>query len=68
MTVPTSIFKADADGLADFIDIDLLVNELPNVVFDHLVEIEGWTHADYIAAMDADVLVYDYVLDLIQNH
>ena len=68
VTAPTAIFKADADDLADLIDIDLLVNELPNVVFDHLVEIEGWTHADYIAAMDADVLVYDFVLDLIQNH
>ena len=68
VTAPTAIFKADADDLADLVDIDLLVNELPNVVFDHLVGIEGWTHADYIVAMDADVLVYNYVLDLIQNH
>ena len=68
VTAPTAIFKGDADDLADVIDIDLLVNELPNVVFDHLVEIEGWTHADYIVAMDADVLVYDYVLNLIQNY
>jgi len=68
VTAPTAIFKADADDLADLVDIDLLVNELPNVVFDHLVAINGWTHADYIAAMDADVLVYDYVLDLIRNY
>jgi len=68
VTAPTAIFKADADDLADLVDIDLLVNELPNVVLDHLVDIEGWTHADYIVAMDADTLVYDYVLDLIKNH
>ena len=61
-------FKADADDLADFIDIDLLFNEHPNVVFDHIVDIEGWTHADCVAVMDADVLVYDYVLDLIINY
>ena len=68
VTAPTAIFKSDADDLADLIDIDLLVNELPNVVFDHFVELDGWTHADYIAAMDADVLVYDYILDLISNY
>ena len=68
VTAPTAIFKGDADDLADVIDIDLLVNELPNVVFDHLVEIDGWTHADYIVAMDADVLVYDYILDILKDY
>jgi len=68
VTAPTAIFKADADDLADLIDIDLLVNELPNVVYDHLVDYEGWTHADYIVAMDADVLVYDYILNLLSNY
>ena len=24
------------------------VSELPNVVLDHLVEVEGWSHMDYI--------------------
>ena len=47
--------------------MNLLVDELPNVVFDNLVEIEGWTHADYFATRYADVLVNDYVLDLIQT-
>ena len=68
VTAPTAIFKGDADDLADLIDCDLLVNELPNVVFDHLVELDGWTHIDFIAAMDADVLVYDYILHLLSNY
>ena len=40
------------------------MNKLPNVVMDHLVEKDGWTHLDYAVAMDADYLVYDYVLDI----
>ena len=86
VTAPTAIFKSDADDLADLVDIDLLVNQLPNVVsynnsnqkaveslltmqvMDHMVERDGWTHTDYIVAMDADRLVYDYVLDLVRDH
>ena len=41
-----------------------LVNKLPNVVTDHLVEADGWEHLSYAIAMDADVLVYDRVLSL----
>ena len=64
VTAPTAIFKGDADDLADVEDInrlveivhnlvtfencDFQVSELPNVVLDHLVDIEGWTHTDYI--------------------
>ena len=68
VTAPTALFKGDADDLADMIDVDLLINMLPNVALDHLVDIEGWTHLDYIVAMDADVLVYDLAVDLLQNY
>jgi len=68
VTAPTAIFKGDADDLADVEDINRLVSELPNVVLDHLVDIEGWTHADYIVAMDADELVYKYILDLLPQY
>jgi len=67
VTAATAVFKGDGDSLTAVEDIDRLVSELPNVVFDHLVEFEGWTHLDYFAAMDADQLVYSYVLDLMSN-
>jgi len=68
VTAPTAIFKGDADDLADVEDINRLVSELPNVVLDHLVDIEGWTHTDYVVAMDADELVYKYILDLLPQY
>ena len=46
----------------------LLVAELPNVVMDHLVELHGWTHIDYTIAMDADIYVYNYVLNLFAQY
>merc|ERR1712200_383199 len=64
VTAPTAIFKGDADSLVSLFDVDLLVNQLPNVVLDHMVELDGWTHTDYIVSMDADYLVYDYVLEI----
>ena len=48
--------------------LNCLVSELPNVVFDHLVELTGWTHIDYAVAMDADIYVYNYIVDLFKQH
>jgi len=65
---PTAIFKADADTLSSLPDIDHLVSLLPNVIFDHQVQREGWTHLDYVAAMDADKMVYDLIIGLFRQH
>merc|ERR1719430_538496 len=67
VVTPTAIFKGNNDELVDLQDINKLVDLLPNVVFDHLVDREGWSHLDYIIAMDADTKVYSYVLDLFNN-
>jgi len=67
VTAATGIFKGDNDDLVSLIDVGLLVNKLPNVVVDHLVEKDGWTHTDYAVAMDADRYVYDLIIDLFAN-
>jgi len=67
VTAPTAIFKGDMDDIADLKDISRLVSELPNVVFDHLVELQGYNHFDFIVSMDADVLVYKYILQLLDQ-
>jgi len=68
VTAPTAIFKGDADSLCSLVDVDILVNRLPNVVFDHLVEMDGWTHTDYVISMDADYLVYKYVTEIFSQY
>jgi len=67
VTAPTALYKGDNDDLCDLRDIERLAKELPNVVEDHLVDIEGWTHLDFAIAMDADVLVYDRLLNLFKD-
>ena len=33
------------------------MSELPNVVLDHLVDIEGWTHTDYIGQLMMTIML-----------
>jgi len=68
VVAPTAVFKGDADDLADVQDIDRLVSELPNVVFDHLVELEGWTHADFIGAIGNIRTSQDQHRHNLENH
>ena len=43
--------------LVTFENGDLQVSELPNVVLDHLVDIEGWTHTDYIGQSKVTIMI-----------
>ena len=61
---PNTALGTDREKTFSKIKSHFSVNKLPNVVMDHLVEKDGWTHLDYAVAMDADYLVYDYVLDV----
>merc|ERR1711915_964081 len=68
VTAPTAIFKGDADDLVDVKDVERLVSEMPNVIFDHLMERGKWTHTDFAIAMDADTLVYQRILDIFSQY
>jgi len=68
VTVPTALMKADLDDLADIVDVDRLCQELPNCILNHLVEFEGFGHLDFAIGMNADALVYSYILDLFAQY
>lgn len=63
ITVPTALFVGDADSLATVADNEVLASQLPNLLGNHIVNYEGWTHCAFIMAIDADVLVYNQILD-----
>ena len=63
ITTPTALFVGDADDLACVADNEVLASRLPNLLGNHLVDYEGWTHGDFVMAMDADTLVYSKILD-----
>jgi lysosomal acid lipase/cholesteryl ester hydrolase len=60
--VPVSVWYGDGDWLIDAADAEHLVQELPNAV-GHRVDFEGFTHSDFIMAMNADKLVYGPVME-----
>ena len=63
--VPVALFAGDADDLACVADVNILAEQLPNVSLLQVVEFEGFTHMDFSIAIDADKLVYNKILEMI---
>ena len=59
------MFAGDADDLACVADVNTLAERLPNVSLLQVVEFEGFTHMDFSIAIDADKLVYNKIIDMI---
>lgn len=58
-----AIIYSDHDTLVAARDVGRLTNELPNVMDTHRVDDDTFNHLDFILAMDAKELVYDYIID-----
>lgn len=58
-----AIIYSDHDTLVAARDVRHLTNELPNVMATHRVDDDTFNHLDFILAMDAKELVYDYIID-----
>lgn len=66
-TVPIGIMYADRDTLAAAEDVVRLPYELPNVIQIRRVDDDTFNHIDFIWAVDAKELVYDYVIDWMKS-
>ena len=62
--VPTALFLGDKDDLATVADGQHLGKVLPCVSLVHVVDFEGFTHLDFSIAIDANVLVYKTILEM----
>lgn len=54
--------------VCDFQDVALLVEKLPNIVHQHLVEDEEFTHLDFGTAVNAVKLIYEKVLNVMREY
>lgn len=61
-TARVAIFYSEQDTLASARDVRRLPNELPNLLTIKRVEDDKFNHIDFVWAMDAKWLVYDYVI------
>ena len=62
-TARVAIIYSDKDTLVSARDIRRLPNELPNLMTMKIVDDNTFNHIDFVWAMDAKELVYDYVLE-----
>lgn len=65
MRVPTALFAGSNDWLTVPEDVDSLVHKLPNLIVNRVID--GWSHVDFILAMNAPSTLYGDIISMIRN-
>lgn len=68
ITTKVALIWSENDKLADPSDVHLLEKKLKNMVLSTPVKLKKFNHLDFVWAVDANSLVYEYVLSLLKNH
>nr|XP_022912347.1 lipase 3-like isoform X2 [Onthophagus taurus] len=66
ITAPTAFLYGDKDSFAHVDDVAQMLSELPNVVFERLME--GYGHGDFVFIENATIVVKELVLDILDNY
>lgn len=62
-TAPVALIYSDHDTFTAAKDVVRLSHELPNLMIIKRVEDDTFNHLDFVWAMDAKELVYDFIID-----
>ncbi|GIY64419.1 lipase [Caerostris extrusa] len=68
ITAKVALLWAENDKLADPEDVHYLEGRLKNLIFSKPVNLKQFNHLDFVWGMDANVLVYEDVLTLLEKH
>ncbi|XP_034947807.1 lipase 1-like [Chelonus insularis] len=65
VTQPNVIFVADSDAFVDLPDLNKILQLVPNIVDQYIVNASGFTHLDFMWGITAKQLVYNKILELV---
>ncbi|XP_034934274.1 lipase 3-like [Chelonus insularis] len=68
ITQPNGIFLGDSDIFVKFPDLNKLLQLVPNIVVQHVVNASGFTHMDFVWGAKSRDLVYNHVLKLVYEY
>jgi lysosomal acid lipase/cholesteryl ester hydrolase len=66
LKIPTAIFWSGEDWLADSIDVNYLLDNLPNIVYEKYVP--DYNHLDFVWALTANKIIYADLLNIMQKY
>lgn len=64
--VPTALYWAKKDWLADPKDVEYIRERLPNIIEDF--ECENYNHLDFVWAQNANEELYDRMINLMKSY
>ena len=66
MNVPTAIFWSGKDWLADPVDVQYILENLPNIIFQKYVP--EYNHLDFVWGLTANELIYNDLLNTMRKY